>query len=64
MIQTYVWPKYRRGIGQIDNNTQPAFDEQQEVCAGCTDQCQMVNYELIHEDALEDHKRLHGYVIA
>ena len=64
MTQTYVQPKYRRGVGQIDNNTQPAFDEQQEVRAGCTDQYRMVNYELTCEDALEDHERSHGYVIA
>ena len=61
MTQTYAQPKYKRGIGQIDNSTRPACDEQQEVPAGCTNQCQMVKCEVPHEYDLE---RWCAYVIA
>jgi hypothetical protein len=64
MTQIYTWPKYKRGIGQINNSTWPAYDEQQEVLAGYTDPCQMVNYEVHHKYDLKDHKRWCIYVIA
>ena len=64
MTQTYARLKYKRGIGQIDNSTQPACDEQQEVPAGCTDQCQMVKCELPCKYDLEDHERWRAYMIA
>jgi len=62
--QTYARPRYKRGIGQTDNNTWPACDEQQEAHSGCTDWCQMVNCEATCEDVPEGHKRWHVYVIA
>ena len=63
-MQTYVQPRYKMGIGQINSSTCQACDKQRQVHPRYTDQAQVVDSELPCKYDPEDHKRWHVCVIA